>query len=227
MTKIKQKKPKQDTATEKTESQKLEDRNLRVELEVERGGPCVMDDIEGDITNVDVRLEGEKCRVDISVRRQTETGVETGTKQFTSDICTHCPGSVFPEYGCIPRYLRINKGSFVMETYVANTDAVASLVKDIRDRCERVSVRSIMSTDTEEYAEHCTVDLTSLTPKQREAVTVAQKQGYFDPDTRTELGEVANEMELSTSALSQRLQRAEANVMRQLTCECDCWSELL
>lgn len=201
----------------------IEDRNLRIELEIERGGPCVMDGIAGEVTSVDVRFEGPDCRVDLDHRKQTSDGPQMSTKQFSSNVCEHCPGVVFHRYGCIPRYLEVGDGWFTIETYVDTTETVTALVQDVRECCDRVMLRSITSTDQQEYAENCTIDLSSLTPKQREAVSLAKELGYYDPDSSVELDDIANEMGISSSALSQRLQRAKANVFRQLTTECDCW----
>ncbi|MDR5673186.1 helix-turn-helix domain-containing protein [Halalkaliarchaeum sp. AArc-GB] len=203
----------------------MENRRLRVELEIERGGPCTMDYADGNIVDIDVRFDDGDCQCDIGVQKQTEDGEQTETKYFSNSICDHCPGIVFVKYGCIPRYLRIGDGSFVMETYVPDTETVSSIVSDVRERCNRVVVRSITSTERLEYPETCTIDVSALTPKQREAVHRAKQAGYYDPDTKVPLEELATEMSISKSALSQRLQRAEANVIRQLSCGCDCWNE--
>ena len=203
----------------------MENRSLRVELEIERGGPCTMDHVDGNIVDVDVRFDEGDCQCDIGVQKRTEDGEQTATKYFSNDICDHCPGIVFADHDCIPRYLRIGDGSFVMETYVQDTETVSSIVSDVRERCKRVVVRSITSTERLEYPETCTVDISVLTPKQREAVHRAKQAGYYDSDTKVPLGELATEMGISKSALSQRLQRAEANVIRQLSCECDCWEK--
>lgn len=198
----------------------IEDRDLRVELEIERGGPCVMDSIDGNIVGVDVWLSDEECRVDVDIQENSD-GNKASTKQFTSPVCEYCPGAIFPKYGCIPRYLDVETGAFAIETYLSGTDAVSSLVNDLRDRCERVKIRSLTSTEQHEYTQNCTIDLSPLTPKQREAVHTAQTMGYYEPCSKVQLGEVAAELGLSSSALSQRLQRAEANVLQQVSCECE------
>lgn len=200
----------------------VEDRGLRVELEVVRGGSCVMEQVDGEVIDVDIRFDGGDCQCDIGVRQRTAEGERTFTKHFTRSVCEYCPGIVFADYGCIPRYLRIDDGSFVMETYTSDTETVAEIVNDVRERCESVSVRSITSTEGLEYPETCTVDLSVLTPKQREAVHRAKLAGYYDPGTKVPLEELAEELGISKSALSQRLQRAEGNVLRQLSCECSC-----
>lgn len=197
----------------------LEDRKLRVVLEVARGGPCVMDDIDGEVIDIDVRFKGGCCNVDAKVR-DTEEGV--ATKYFSNELCSYCPGKVFSDLSCLPRYRQIRDGSFVLETYASDTDTVAEIVGNVREICETVSVRSITPSDDGQCEEFRTVDVSALTPKQREAVVHAQESGYYDPDSDTSLEEVAERMDVSQSALSQRLKRAEANVLRQLSCECPC-----
>lgn len=201
----------------------MEDRELRVVLEITRGGPCVMDDLDGDVVDIDVRFQGGCCNVDAKVRNSEDGGV--GTKFFTNQLCHYCPGKVFSKRGCLPRYLHLEEGSFVMETYVSDTGTVAEIVEDVREICEQVTIRSITSTEDSDCQEVRTVDVEEMTPKQRQAVFQAQEAGYYDPSSSVALEEIADRMDVSPSALSQRLQRAEANVLRQLNCACSCWCD--
>jgi len=208
-----------------TSSQKpdgVENRNLRVVLEIVRGGPCFIDDLDGDIFDVDVRFENAQCHCDISVRKDDDGSEQIEKKYGSNDVCRHCPGVVFSKHGCIPRFLGVGDGWFVVETYAADTETVSALVADIRETCERVSVKSLVSTDRSGHDDVCSIDVSTLTPKQREAVEHATDAGYYDPDTRVPLEGLADELDISTSALSQRLRRAESNVMRQLACESGC-----
>ncbi len=194
-----------------------EDRELRVVFEICRGGPCVMDDFEEQVVDIDVRFGEGRCNVDATVL-DTETDSH-GRKYFTNYLCSHCPGKVFSDHGCIPRYLQIDDGTFVMETFVSDSDTVSELVSELREICERVSLRTIVSADDSQCREVRTIDITEMTPKQREAVVEAQAMGYYDPDTSITLEEIADRLDISTSALSQRLNRAEANVIQQVQCE--------
>jgi predicted DNA binding protein len=193
----------------------LEDRDLRAVLEIERGGPCRLDTVEGDVLGIDVRLDDDVCNVD-AVVREPEDGC-VSTRFFENDLCEHCPGKVFAEHDCLPRYRELHPGRFTVETYIPNTEAVADLVGDIRDICDRVSLKSIVSTDGSGFPENCSVDITALTEKQREAVYHAQRMGYYDPTSDVSLDALADRIGISTSALSQRLQRAEGNLIRQLS----------
>lgn len=202
----------------------FEDRDLRVILEIDRAGPCLMDEVADDVLDVDVRLESGQCFVDI-VLRDDEAADEVSTKHFSDQVCSYCPGKAFAEYGCLPRYLEVQDGGFVMETYVENTETVSSLVDDLREMCDRVSLRSLVSTERSGYQELCSVDLSELTLKQREAVYHAKKSGYYDPDSPVSLDDLADRVGVSSSALSQRLNRAEKNVLKQLDYDCPCVRE--
>lgn len=200
-------------------SPEVEERDLRVVLEIDRGGPCVLDTLDGEVIGVDVRLDDESCHLDVRLKEGDRKN-RTCTKYVSNGLCAHCPGKVFSEYGCLPRYLQIDDGEFIMETYVSDTDTVAEIVEDVRGICDRVSVRSIVSTDGSDFREICSVDISALTVKQREAVAVAQEAGYYDPEARAPLDELADELDITPSAMSQRLRRAESNVIRQLSCGC-------
>ncbi|AXR77381.1 helix-turn-helix domain-containing protein [Natrarchaeobaculum sulfurireducens] len=203
--------------------ERIEARDLRVVLEIVRGGSCFMDGVDGDIVDVDVRFENEQCHCDVTVRTEDEDGEENvETKYGSNDVCSHCPGVIFSNHGCIPRFLGVGDGWFVVETYAADTETVSSLVSDVREVSERVSVKSLVSTDRDGHDDVCSVDISTLTPKQREAVEHATEAGYYDPDTRVPLEDLAADLGISSSALSQRLRRAESNVMRQVACKSEC-----
>lgn len=54
-----------------------------------------------------------------------------------------------------------------------------------------------------------------LTEKQRDALVNAYERGYFDIPRRTTLTDLADRMDISTQALSQRLRRGNATLVRE------------
>ncbi|WP_254535785.1 helix-turn-helix domain-containing protein [Halomarina litorea] len=53
-----------------------------------------------------------------------------------------------------------------------------------------------------------------LTEKQRETIEAAYRQGYFEVPRRVSLGELAEDLDVSHQALSERLRRAQQALMR-------------
>ena len=67
-----------------------------------------------------------------------------------------------------------------------------------------------------EATEQVTFDLSSLTPKQRGSLELAVLRGYFDDDGDVALGDLADELDISKSALSQRLRTAQAKLVKDV-----------
>ena len=198
-------------------SKEIEDRNLRVVLEIDRGGPCYMDGVDGEILDVDVRVDDGVCYSDVTVCEPTEDGDRVVTKHHSDEVCSHCPTVVFTDHGCVPHILRQAEGSFFVKTFLPETAAVAELVEGLREVCARVRLVSITDTgDGEDLVEEVfEVDLSGLTPKQREALELAISAGYYESGEASGMGALADRLGISKSAFSQRLSRAELKVMRQ------------
>lgn len=58
-------------------------------------------------------------------------------------------------------------------------------------------------------------DLSSLTDKQRQTLTLALKTGYYERPRETDLTDLATELDISKSAVSQRLRAAEHKIIKQ------------
>ncbi|WIV68601.1 helix-turn-helix domain-containing protein [Natrialbaceae archaeon AArc-T1-2] len=59
------------------------------------------------------------------------------------------------------------------------------------------------------------VNVDTLTAKQREVVLLALEHGYYETPRRTTLGELADKLDISSSAASQRLNAAERTLIRE------------
>jgi predicted DNA binding protein len=68
-----------------------------------------------------------------------------------------------------------------------------------------------------EFSEETTVefDLGSLTDKQRQTLRLALRTGYYERPRETDLTELATELGISKSAVSQRLRTAEHKLIKQ------------
>ncbi|TYL38756.1 bacterio-opsin activator [Natronococcus pandeyae] len=58
------------------------------------------------------------------------------------------------------------------------------------------------------------VDLSDVTPKQWEALELAFDRGYYDSPRAVGLSELADDLSISKSAVSQRLRAAESTLVR-------------
>ncbi|WP_138006134.1 helix-turn-helix domain-containing protein [Halalkalirubrum salinum] len=211
----------------------IEDRDLRVVLEIERGGPCFMDDLAGDVIDIDVRVVNGTCHTEATVcepSSSTNSTIDTSranniesdedrvvTKYHTDEVCDHCPSSVFAAYGCIPHFVRADGRSFFIKAFLPNSAMVSNLVSDLNEIGSTVRLVSMTHTGSgEELSDEIyEVDVSALTHKQREALELAIEEGYYEGGERPSMASLADQLGISTSAFSQRLARAEGHVMGQ------------
>ena len=219
-----------------THSSVPQDRDLRVVLEIERGGPCFIDDLGGDVTDLDVRVQNETCHAEATVCESCETDSATPvtshqeadstsstdrtiTKYHSGEACSHCPASVFAAYGCIPHFIREDGQSFFIKTFLPDSTMVSELIGDLNEIGSTVRLVSMTHTGSGDQLseEIYEVDVSMLTPKQREALQLAIDEGYYATGKETSMESLADQLGISTSAFSQRLARAEQNMMGQFS----------
>ncbi|OYR48637.1 helix-turn-helix domain-containing protein [Halorubrum sp. Ea8] len=185
------------------------DRRLRVDLEVDPSDEwdCPIVSQSERASDVTVNAVGDECTVE--VQPPGEEGIRRARGQISED----CLCRVFQEFGYVPRVRRVDEGTVSVTTYVDDRDAVREVVATLRETLDRVRLVRLAVVAGPEPTEQATVDLSALTPKQREGMELAVVRGYFDDAADVSLGELAGELEISKSALSQRLRSAQAKLV--------------
>ncbi|WP_210408922.1 helix-turn-helix domain-containing protein [Halorhabdus rudnickae] len=98
---------------------------------------------------------------------------------------------------------------------IPDRDALSALCERCRDLGVRVDVTSIHDRD------EATCYGFGLTPSQREIVTLAWNRGYFSVPRETTLASLANELDISQQAASERLRRGLWVLVSNTVCERD------
>lgn len=196
---------------------RVRSRDIHVVLEIEPKGSCFMEQIDGEIADVALHFPQGDCQCDVTVNRENDGEQEVDIVHHSGDICAHCPGIVFREYNLVPRFIERTPERFVVRTYLPVDNQLSELVADLRKVSESVRVLKVLNMqDSDVDCQTVEVDLCELTDKQREALELATAEGYYDSPPEVSQTELAEEFEVSESALSQRLARAEKNVLSQL-----------
>ena len=185
------------------------DRRLRVDLDVTPSDDwdCPIVDETDDASDVAINAVGDKCTVDV----QPANGGEMVRGQGT--VAEDCLCRVFQEFGCVPHVQRVTDGTMLVTTYVGDRTVVRDIVDALRDALGGVRLVRLAVVEGPDATEQVTFDLSALTPKQREGLELAVVRGYFDDDADVALGDLAAELDISKSALSQRLRTAQAKLV--------------
>ena len=186
------------------------DRRLRVDLDVDLaddGCPIVSEADEA--AEVAVNAVGEECVVDVT----TPVGdVRRGTGEVDADCLCHA----FGQLGYAPHFRRVEDGTILVTAYVDDRSAVRRLVDELRGVVDRVRLVRLAVVEGADATEQVTFDLSALTPKQRRGLELAVVRGYFDDDRDVRLRDLADELGISKSALSQRLRTAQAKLVTDI-----------
>lgn len=128
-----------------------------------------------------------------------------------SAVSNHCICPIFEEHDCIPRIKGVRSGSMVAVLSIRRREVLRDIISDLRAVGGTVSVDWIVDgTDAGSTTE---IDVSTITDKQREAMECAREMGYYETPRKADLGDVAEELDISESAASQRLNAAETKLV--------------
>jgi len=183
---------------------------LLLEIEPVKRCSCPLAGPDSAVENVHTHLDGDTCHAEVTVDDGDASKVVHATTQVGDD----CLCRAFAEFECVPRIRRADEKRIVVETYLSDRATISNLVGRLDEVAERVCLRRLTSDGRGDSSESktATIDLSSLTAKQREAALIAVQHGYYETPRRTELAALAEALGISKSALSQRLNAVEAKL---------------
>ncbi|MWV64008.1 helix-turn-helix domain-containing protein [Halorubrum sp. JWXQ-INN 858] len=189
-----------------------EGRRLRVDLDIEPGREwdCPIVSEADSVADVNVNAVGDECNVDL----QPADGGDM--IRATGEVGDDCLCYVFQRFGCVPHIQRVRDGTMLVTTYVDDRAVVRGLIEGLQGILGHVRLVRLAVVEGPDASEQVTFDLSSLTTKQRQGLELAVVRGYFDDDRDVDLGQLADELDISKSALSQRLRTAQAKLIKEV-----------
>lgn len=187
---------------------------LCAEFEIVLGdvNTCPLRDEVSDVEEVRQESVGGKCHVDATVN----DGDGSKVVRFEDTVEPACPCPVFRNHGCIPNVRTVTDEGFVVDVYLPDREILRSCVDSLRSWAASVELRHLRMNPDPGSGQTNSVflDLQDLTQKQRQAAVRALAAGYYELPRETTLAELAVELDISKSALSQRLAAVEAKLAK-------------
>lgn len=185
-------------------------------------------DEEGTLEPIDVRLsvrpcEDCECGVDDleadSVRQAFNMGRRDGTCHLVLSgpdgveyervaACEDCPCFVFLSQDCVPEIQAIERGRLRYAVTLPDRRQLPTLVERLRETGASVSVERILAASDEDD------DPPVLTDKQRRTLYTALRMGYYERPRGATLDDVADQLDITASAASQRLNAVKRRLIR-------------
>ncbi|WP_089650029.1 helix-turn-helix domain-containing protein [Halobacterium hubeiense] len=173
---------------------------------------CPLSQLELEHTEQSITASGDDgqavCQVAIS---------EDGDAEYIREpIEGKCPCATIERHDAILTLESVNEDQFVVSLVVPGYSALRSIVDDLRDEGLDVSIEKIQPKTASSDSDTNGVELTA---KQHEALTLAVNEGYYDQPRKTTLGDLADELDITPSAVSQRLNAVERKLIDEYVCQ--------
>lgn len=148
-----------------------------------------------------------ECHTEISSGECAEN-----REYLTSSVEAKCICPVFDEHDCIPDIKGVRSGSVIAVVTIRNRSVLQGLLSDLRAVEARVSIEWLVRAQGSDSTAE--IDISDITTKQRETLETALEAGYYETPRETSLSELAEELSISESAVSQRLNAAETKLVK-------------
>ena len=183
---------------------------LRVQPSAEAN--CVITRAGGRVDSVSQNLvcgfdadEPCNCRAEMEVK--SEDGSEhTLVSNSTSGHCL-CPA--LSAVDCVWEIDGFQHGEVLFSVTVPNRETLREVVETLRDREATVRLQQLRTADGTSEDHTVELDVSGITDKQREALRTARQLGYYDQPRTATLDDVAAALDISRSAVSQRINAVE------------------
>lgn len=142
-------------------------------------------------------------------------GGATRTAYVSVPITDQCaPCVTLDRSGCVAAITAIRDGVFVVSVTARDREQFSTMAETLQSAGATVRVQRIGR--AEEDSACIEIDASDVTPKQLEAIEVAVASGYYDRPPSTDLDDVAEQLGVSKSAASQRLNAVESILAKAL-----------
>jgi predicted DNA binding protein len=189
---------------------------LYVEFELRSSSSvdCPLEAFDDEVTRINQQSLGDECHTDTTVSRvnddQPDTEVLHTTTQMSSDC--HCP--VFLDFDCIPEVIDVADDHIVVKTYLPNRETLTELVEELREVTGRLALRRLVRVDAadDDRSDSVTLDLSRLTETEQATAAKAVAGGYYEDPRGITVQDLADDADVSPSAMSQRLSAIESKL---------------
>ena len=123
---------------------------------------------------------------------------------LSKEVTSSCVCQTFRNHACVSEMEGVQNGKLVFSVTIQGRHELQDIVADLRETGATVRLQRLVDLDSGAAA-GSRVDDTPVTDKQREAIRTAYELGYYETPRESDLGDVADELGISKSAASQRL----------------------
>lgn len=197
-----------------------DDGHLRVTLLVtpspEAGCAVLGSGSSGTVSMHETLRPGAACDDGCTCRAETIADGGDGPKLLEGEVTGHCVCPVFSEHDCIASVEGFEDRTLTVSVAVPDRAELSTVVAALRERDATVQLKRISTPSVDTGRRMLELDADAVTDKQREAVRAAVEAGYYETPRDADLSDLADALDVSRSAVSQRLTAVESKLVAEL-----------
>lgn len=134
--------------------------------------------------------------------------------RFDRELGVGCPCECVEQFDCPVVDVHARNGALHLAFHAPDMATLQGIIGALRDQYSGFDVKRLLSSRGDETEDSLVfVDRSVLTDRQREVLETAHRMGYFDHPKGANAGEVASELDITTSTFTEHLSAAQRKLL--------------
>lgn len=208
-------------------------RSIRAELKIENASNCPIAQVSSSLTEPITDIS-RSIVPDQENRRTEEFSLPANTVidsaqfdsvfedesqtvyRFQREKSVGCVCEIIEQNGSPIADIKAEHGGLIVTFYGADFIDVQSVIEKLREVYDNVQIIRLVQTAQSPPTDFIAVDRSTLTDRQQEVLETSFEMGYFDHPKRSNAGEVAEELGITTSTFSEHLAAAQRKLLKPI-----------
>ena len=162
---------------------------------------------------LDSAADLEAVDVDVELSELFSYGEKT-VYRFQRQLDDGCPCECIESFDCPVIDVRTRSGALYLTFHAPDMASLQEIIGTLNERYPTLDVQRLLQSEQKHTESSLVfVDRSTLTDRQREVLETAHRMGYFDHPKGANAGEVADELEITTSTFSEHLAAAQTKLL--------------
>ncbi|WP_267642855.1 helix-turn-helix domain-containing protein [Haloarchaeobius amylolyticus] len=173
--------------------------------------------VDGGGVTEEFMLDDEATLDDVALTDEVTEVFAYGSKsayRFQRELGRFCPCECIERFDCPVVDVHAREESLFVTFHAPDMETLQDVVGDLRGTYPSLDVQRLLRSEGDASDENLIfVDRGELTARQQEVLETAHEMGYFEHPKRANGGEVADELGISRSTLSEHLSAAQSKLL--------------
>ncbi|AFZ72300.1 helix-turn-helix domain-containing protein [Natronobacterium gregoryi] len=134
--------------------------------------------------------------------------------RFGRELGRGCPCEIVEEFDCPVVDVRATEESLFITFHTPDMQTLQAIISELQRQCETIDVQRLLQSQQDHSEQNLVfVDRSTLTARQLEVLETAHRMGYFEHPKRANAGEVADELDITSTTFTEHLAAAQTKLL--------------